>query len=301
MEPSPADFEIMKSMSYKDFDKFVPVPHGFEVMVIKVYDGDSFTIGFRDFSGEFTRSPMGIYGIDTPELRSKTHKSLAKEAKELLSSIILHKIVTILHPTVGKRGNVICDLSTESIPSVMDYMLEQYTLCRQYISGKKPPWVTLDKPEETNHIISDFRTMRDNYVDVFDFKAIEKKIRKKEVIKKMRKKVHLKRTDLKLEVKLADRLNASTSGEHIDMGMKNGKTKIVRRGESTNMKRANSITIPFGESDGKGQKASLILSNNSKVDISYDEVTSEIVLGGKTYAHGESFELDGKKAKFLII
>ena len=67
------------------------------------------------------------------------------------------------------------------------------------------------------------------------------------------------------------------------------------------MKRTNSITIPFGESDGKGQKASLILSNNSKVDISYDEVTSEIVLGGKTYAHGESFELDGKKAKFLNI
>ena len=304
MEPSEDDYKIMKTMNYKDFNKFVPLPHGFEVMVIKIYDGDSFNIGFRDFSGEFTRSPMGIYGIDTPELRSKTEKSLAKEAKELLSSIIMGKLVTILHPTIGKTGNVICDLSTETIPSVMDYMLEHYTLCRQYTSGKKKKWVHLTEKEPVSTIISDFRTMRDNYIDVFDFQ-----VEKKEVIKKMRKKIHKgkirpmmthTRTPMNRE-SIVHTIQTSISGSHIDIGMKNGKSKVVKRGESTQVKKASSITIPFGDSDGKGQKASLILSDDSKIDITYDESTSEIFLGGEKYSHGETFELDGKKVTFLNV
>ena len=278
------EVNFMESMSYKDFDKFVPLPHGHHCMVIKVYDGDSFTIGFKDFTGEFVRCPIGIFGIDTPEMRSSGfEKKIARKAKKKLSGVILGKMVVLIHPTIGKRGNVICDLATEAIPSIMEYMLNEPRLCRPYISGKKPPWVESCETEldiSTNCMLKKFKDKGDNDYSNLVGKNIG--LLHSNNANRLRKKNKSIRS-----------INMSTGSKH--------SPKHVNIGESAKMKEINSISISFGESEGVNQKASLILSDDSEIEISYDETNSDILVDGYRYVSGESFILDGKKVTFIHV
>lgn len=65
----------LDSMEYKDFSKFLALEDGDKAIVIKVYDGDTLTVGFRHGS---SNRPVGesvrIRGIDTPELRTHSEK-----------------------------------------------------------------------------------------------------------------------------------------------------------------------------------------------------------------------------------
>ena len=47
--------------------------------------------------------------------------------------------------------------------------------------------------------------------------------------------------------------------------------------------------------------ASLTLSDSSVVAVAYDEVTEAITVGSTTYAAGDSFVLDGKRATIVDI
>ena len=94
---------------YGQFTPFTPLKHDSKAIVIKVYDGDTLTLGFYHQSdGEPTRISCRIDGIDTPELRgsSDDEKKLALEAKEYLSDVTLGEVVTIINPGKEKYGQI---------------------------------------------------------------------------------------------------------------------------------------------------------------------------------------------------
>lgn len=133
--------EDFNTLTYSNCKSFLPLKEGSRAIVVKVYDGDTITLAFfRD--GEPTRISCRINGIDTPELRrsSEYEKALAYEAKDLLSNVLLGKIVTIINPGKEKYGRVLCDLSTDDVPSVRDYMIQYPRLCLPYDGGKKTTW-----------------------------------------------------------------------------------------------------------------------------------------------------------------
>jgi len=142
---SASDIETMRGMSYGDFKKFTPLQDGARALVIKVYDGDSLTVSWKDPSGVYVRSASRLFGIDTPELRGSSpyEKSLALEAKERLAGVAMGEMVTVFDVSSEKYGRILCDLATDTIPSIAQYMLEEPRLCRKYDGGKKTSWIEI--------------------------------------------------------------------------------------------------------------------------------------------------------------
>lgn len=133
----------LKSFKYDDFKKFVHMEDGDKALVIKVYDGDTLTVGWRH-GKSLVRESVRIRGIDTPELRSKCmeEKNLAWLAKSRLEDVTLRQYVTLVAPETDKYGRILCDLRTETIPSISEYMLQTGAICREYGGGKRLPWAT---------------------------------------------------------------------------------------------------------------------------------------------------------------
>ena len=133
----------LSGLEYDDFDIYTPMDDGEKGIVIKVYDGDTVTIGFRKYgSNKNTRISCRINGIDTPELRgsSENEKSLALEAKDRLYKAVMGKSVTVMSPKSEKYGRLLCDLKTDEIDSISKYMLDDPRICKEYDGGKKVEW-----------------------------------------------------------------------------------------------------------------------------------------------------------------
>jgi len=68
--------------------------------VVKVYDGDTFTIVYNDNTGikeEFIQNKIRLYGIDCCEIKDKdnTAKKKANDAKDFVKKLILNEIVDV--------------------------------------------------------------------------------------------------------------------------------------------------------------------------------------------------------------
>ena len=104
---------IYKDVVYKDTVKYVPpIKYG---KVIKVYDGDTFTIAVRmpEISKKiFYRFSVRIRHIDCPELQ--THNMYEKEvaliAKKMVHDLIFGKIVRLDNIIYDKYGRLCCDV-----------------------------------------------------------------------------------------------------------------------------------------------------------------------------------------------
>jgi len=133
----------LEELEYRDFEKFVGLNDGDKALVIKVYDGDTLTIGWTH-SNRNVRSSLRIRGIDTPELRSKSEeeKQMASVARSRLEEATMKKVVTLISPGLDKYGRFLCDLSTEDITSISQYMLQAKDICHEYDGGKRQPWTT---------------------------------------------------------------------------------------------------------------------------------------------------------------
>lgn len=130
-------------LDYKDFSKFLPLEDGDKAIVIKVYDGDTLTVGFRHGSSSRpVRESVRIRGIDTPELRtnSEKEKELAILARSRLEEATLREVVTLVSPESDKYGRLLCAVKTEKIKSIAAYMLEANHICRKYDGGKRKAW-----------------------------------------------------------------------------------------------------------------------------------------------------------------
>lgn len=128
-------------LTYDNCEPFLPLKDGDRATVVKVYDGDSVTLGFVD-RDKNVRVSCRLLGIDTPETRgsSEREKALAVKARDRLHSFVMGKVVTIRRPDKEKYGRVLADLETEGRESVADYMLEDREVCRPYQGGRKAGW-----------------------------------------------------------------------------------------------------------------------------------------------------------------
>jgi len=131
------------ALEYSDCKPFLPLVAGSVVYVCKVYDGDTCTLSFLNVLGEPVRISCRINGIDTPELRGSepAEKELALLAKDRLSMAVLGEFVTVLEPGTEKYGRVLCNLKTDNLGSVSDYMLADPSICKPYDGGTKVKWV----------------------------------------------------------------------------------------------------------------------------------------------------------------
>jgi micrococcal nuclease len=101
------------------YDDTIPfVPDVKEALVIKVYDGDTFTIGFRQpYSDKPFRIPVRLLGIDTPEMKTKntSMKAKAKASKDFLSSLIMNKTVSLNDTSMDKYGRLLANVYCEGV------------------------------------------------------------------------------------------------------------------------------------------------------------------------------------------
>lgn len=128
----------MEDLEYKNCEPFVPSFPGAKVKVIKVYDGDTCHVGYINPEGKGVRHCCRLYGIDTPELRTRDaeEKAAGYVAKKLLVDACLGKIVNIRVRGLDKYGRVLAEFSTETIPDLSQYMIST-GLAVRYEGGRK--------------------------------------------------------------------------------------------------------------------------------------------------------------------
>ncbi len=129
-------------LTYDNCEPFLPLKDGDRATVIKVFDGDTVTVAWKDADDKNVRVSCRLLGIDTPEIRrsSEHEKALAIKARDRLRSFVMGKVVTIRRPGKEKYGRVLADLETAGCDSVADYMLEDREVCRPYQGGRKAGW-----------------------------------------------------------------------------------------------------------------------------------------------------------------
>tara|TARA_Y100000816_G_C26106730_1_gene588411 strand:+ start:67 stop:522 length:456 start_codon:yes stop_codon:yes gene_type:complete len=90
------------------------IPTLYDITVIKVYDGDTITICAKvyRFSRQYYKWSVRFRGIDTPEIKGKTkdEKDAAINARDALSSKILHKKILLKNIAYDKYGRLLADI-----------------------------------------------------------------------------------------------------------------------------------------------------------------------------------------------
>ena len=59
--------------------------------------------------------------------------------------------------------------------------------------------------------------------------------------------------------------------------------------------------MPFSASAGSGQSVTLALTDATTVDVTYDDATEDVLIGGTTYAVGDSLVLDDQKVTVFSV
>lgn len=138
------NMEDNKIIKWEDTLPFkVPITGG---QVIKVYDGDTITIASKL---PFENSPLyrfsvRLNGIDTPEIKTKNEdeKTVAKQAKEALSELIMNKYVTLQNIDSEKYGRILADVYVDNI-CVNEWLINN-RFAVKYNGGTKnspPSWI----------------------------------------------------------------------------------------------------------------------------------------------------------------
>ena len=115
--------------------------------VVKVYDGDSITIGTLDK----VRYSCRLSGIDTAELRSSstTERDIAYASRDFLREKILHMIVDVVVRGIDKYGRLLCVIELDGV-NINDLMITSGGAI-EYNGGKKRnvDWGRIDVPVGT--------------------------------------------------------------------------------------------------------------------------------------------------------
>jgi micrococcal nuclease len=93
----------------------------YKAIITKVYDGDSVTADIDlGFGVWLHKQKFRLYGINTPELRTKDPEEKAKAyaARDRLREIVLDKPVRIVSHGKGKYGRWLVEIFTDSSTSV---------------------------------------------------------------------------------------------------------------------------------------------------------------------------------------
>jgi endonuclease YncB( thermonuclease family) len=134
-------YKRLEECTYANTPKFNFDNKVFKAKCVKVYDGDTITVVFVVF-GEYYRFSVRMNGYDTPELKNAKdplEKKYAKKARQLLSDMVLHRIVILkCMPFSDKYGRILgeVELNGASVNQIM--LCSEYA--RVYAGGRKEPW-----------------------------------------------------------------------------------------------------------------------------------------------------------------
>lgn len=132
----PLDTNEIEAILKKTIPFVPPVTQG---IVVKVYDGDTFTIASKlpYKSSPLYRLSVRINGIDCPEMKSKyaEEKDHAKLAQQCTSMLILGKHVHLSNISTDKYGRLLADVVVGKI-NVGEYLLKQ-RFAVEYDGGTK--------------------------------------------------------------------------------------------------------------------------------------------------------------------
>ena len=115
----------LKKLHDKDVDYF-SFQGKYIAKITNVYDGDT-CHAIIPFGGKFTKIHVRMLGYNTPEIKDHDleKKNQAKLAKELFSSLVLDKIVTLDCGEFDKYGRVLGKIQVGDI-HVNDLMIQKY-------------------------------------------------------------------------------------------------------------------------------------------------------------------------------
>ncbi len=119
--------------------------------VVKVYDGDTFTVEAYPWPGLEAKASVRVNGVDTPEIRGKCEeeKQKAIAAREFVKWLILGEVVFLQNIKHGKyAGRVVADVKLEGGANLADKIIDQ-GLGREYHGGTREDWC-LGEPENRN-------------------------------------------------------------------------------------------------------------------------------------------------------
>ena len=121
------------------YDETVPfVPDVKEGKVIKVYDGDTFTLGFyQSYSEVPYRIRIRLRGLDTPELNGGDLRKMvrARAAQRFLFSQIFGKTVQLTNVSMEKYGRLLADVYCDGV-FINQLMLDEHYAVSYNDKGK---------------------------------------------------------------------------------------------------------------------------------------------------------------------
>lgn len=151
LQPPKFDGSILspKIISWEETEEFIfPVSSG---QVIKVYDGDTFTIASKlPFSDSpIYRFSVRLNGIDAPEMKSKNteEKICAVFARDALAELVLHKEIILKNIQTEKYGRILADVYLGEL-CVNHWMIRERH-CVKYDGGTKVKPASWKKYRET--------------------------------------------------------------------------------------------------------------------------------------------------------
>jgi len=118
--------KIPRNLNPRNMSKFVPPIH--RGRVVKVYDGDTITIGsyLPHHNSELFKFSVRLRGIDCPELKTKDkdEKYIAEQARDFIKDIVLDEMVTLKEVDTEKYGRILADVLYKN-QSLKDLLLEK--------------------------------------------------------------------------------------------------------------------------------------------------------------------------------
>ena len=121
----------MEQLTYATTIPFLPPIRSGKV--IKVYDGDTITVGAILYDVAY-RFSVRLNGIDTPELKGP-HKDKAILARDDLSTLVMNKVVRLENVGSEKYGRLLADVYLDHL-HVNQWMKEKGHAV-EYHGGKK--------------------------------------------------------------------------------------------------------------------------------------------------------------------
>ena len=114
--------------------------------VVKVYDGDTFTVEAYPWPGLEAKASVRINGVDTPEILGKceAEKQKAIKAREFVKWLVLGEVVFLQNVKHGKyAGRVVADVKLEGGGNLADKIINQ-GLGREYHGGARKGWCPVE-------------------------------------------------------------------------------------------------------------------------------------------------------------
>ncbi len=119
-----------------------PVPGPVQARVVKVHDGDSFSVEAQVWPGTVVSVSIRVRGIDAPELRAKCplERLLARQARDVLAGRISKGNISLSNIGGDKYyGRVLADVTLDDGSNLAQVLLGSQHV-RPYAGKKRKGW-----------------------------------------------------------------------------------------------------------------------------------------------------------------